>query len=195
MDGSSGRESHIGQHIGLDVIHECCQLGHAVARLISDFAPLLSGCSRVVLGECSSTALVRYRCNGYSVPTAFGFQDVIVKGLVDEVVILCGSAVLARHMRAYGEGEFIADPLHYLALIETKPDAPRGKLYIDPLLPAWLPDLTVLDLRLGSHRFDIRFWREGEETKFEMLRGDPKAIERITADRCFDRMRAWAEPA
>jgi hypothetical protein len=88
-----------------------------------------------------------------------------------------------------------ADPLHYLALIETKPDAPRGKLYIDPLLPAWLPDLTRLDLRLGSHRFDIRFWREGEETKFEMLRGDPKAIERITADRCFDRMRAWAEPA
>jgi glycogen debranching enzyme len=81
------------------------------------------------------------------------------------------------------------------AILGIQPDAPRGKLYIDPLLPAWLPDLTVLDLRLGSQRFDIRFWRESEETKFEMLRGDPKAVERITADGCFDRMRAWAEPA
>ncbi len=53
MDGSSGRESHIGQHIGLGVIHECCQLGHAGARLVSDLAPLLSGCSRVVQGERS----------------------------------------------------------------------------------------------------------------------------------------------
>ena len=39
---------------------------------------------------------------------------------LDEVVILCGGAVVARHLRAYGEGEFVADPLHYLALIETK---------------------------------------------------------------------------
>ena len=30
---------------------------------------------------------------------------------------------IARHPRCYGEGAFIADPLHYLALIETKPNA------------------------------------------------------------------------
>jgi transposase len=35
----------------------------------------------------SSTALVRYRSNDYSVPTAYGFRDVVVKGFVDEVVI------------------------------------------------------------------------------------------------------------
>ena len=64
------------------------------------------------------------------------------------------------------------------AILGFMPDAPRGKLYVDPALPAWLPDLTVLDLRLGAHRFDIRFWREGAETQFEILRGDPKAIER-----------------
>ena len=28
----------------------------------------------------SSTALARYRGNDYSVPTAYGFQDIIVKG-------------------------------------------------------------------------------------------------------------------
>ena len=64
------------------------------------------------------------------------------------------------------------------AILGFMPDAARGKLYVDPSLPAWLPDLTVLDLRLGAHRFDIRFWREGAETQFEILRGDPKAIER-----------------
>ena len=64
------------------------------------------------------------------------------------------------------------------AILGFRPDAPRGKLYVDPSLPQWLPDLTVLDLRVGKRRFDIRFWRDGGETQFEVLRGDPKAVER-----------------
>ena len=64
------------------------------------------------------------------------------------------------------------------AILGVVPDAPRGKLHVDPLLPEWLPDLTVLDLRVGKHRFDIRFWREGVKTQFEVLQGDPNAIER-----------------
>ena len=56
--------------------------------------------------------------------------------------------------------------------------AAHGKLYIDPLLPRWLPDLTMFDLRVGKHVFDISFWRDGEDTKFEVLRGDPQAVER-----------------
>lgn len=71
----------------------------------------------------SSTALVRYRGNDYSVPTSHGFQEVMVKGFVDQVVILCGGAEIARHRRSYGSGTFVFDPLHYLALIETKPNA------------------------------------------------------------------------
>ncbi|MGH8641769.1 MAG: amylo-alpha-1,6-glucosidase, partial [Burkholderiales bacterium] len=63
------------------------------------------------------------------------------------------------------------------AMLGFVPDARRGKLYVDPELPSWLPDLTVLDLRVHNHIFDIRFWREGEATKFEVLRGDPKLIE------------------
>ncbi len=98
-------------------------------RLAADLAALgdlpavtLEPCERRA-ARVSSTALVRYRCNDYSVPTRHGFQDVIVKGFVDEVVILCGGTVVARHPCAYGKGEFVADPLHYLALIETKPNA------------------------------------------------------------------------
>jgi len=64
------------------------------------------------------------------------------------------------------------------AMLGFLPDAPHDKLYIDPLLPPWLPDLTVFDLRVGKHMLDISFWRDGEETKFEVLRGDPKLVER-----------------
>ena len=39
----------------------------------------------------TSLSLVRYRRNDYSVPTAYGHREVLVKGYVDEVVIVCGS--------------------------------------------------------------------------------------------------------
>src|SRR5690606_1824633 len=68
------------------------------------------------------------------------------------------------------------------------PDAPRGKLYVDPDLPPWLPDLTVTDLRLDQHQFDIRFWREGDKTKFEVLRGDKKMIEYSPIGEQFNRL-------
>jgi hypothetical protein len=64
------------------------------------------------------------------------------------------------------------------ALLGFLPNAPRNKLYIDPSLPQWLPDLAVRDIRLGRHELDIRFWREGEETAFEVIKGDPKLVER-----------------
>jgi glycogen debranching enzyme len=66
------------------------------------------------------------------------------------------------------------------ALLGFLPDAPRGKLYVDPSLPAWLPDLTVRDLRIGKHKldFDIRFWTEGGQTAFEVIKGDPGLVER-----------------
>jgi glycogen debranching enzyme len=64
------------------------------------------------------------------------------------------------------------------ALLGFLPDAPHGKLYVDPLLPAWLPDLTMRDLRIGANKLDLRFWREGEETAFEVIKGDPKVVER-----------------
>jgi glycogen debranching enzyme len=63
------------------------------------------------------------------------------------------------------------------ALLGFLPDVPHNKLYVDPYLPAWLPDLTVHDLRIGKHMLDIRFWREGERTAFEVLKGDPKLVE------------------
>ena len=64
------------------------------------------------------------------------------------------------------------------AMLGIQQDAPRGKLYVDPVLPVWLPDVTLTDLRLGRRRFNIRFWRDGKETLFEVLRGNRHAVER-----------------
>jgi glycogen debranching enzyme len=62
------------------------------------------------------------------------------------------------------------------AMLGIRPDAPRGRLYIDPALPDWMPDLMLIDLRLGRETMDLRFWRDGEATKFEVLRGDPSSV-------------------
>jgi glycogen debranching enzyme len=62
------------------------------------------------------------------------------------------------------------------AILGVQPDAPNGRLYINPVLPSWLPDLTLIDLRLGDKCFDVRFWRTDEKTRFEVLKGDPGAI-------------------
>ena len=64
------------------------------------------------------------------------------------------------------------------AMLGLRPDAPRGVLGIAPALPKWLPDITMLGLRLGQQIFDIRFRRDETETAFEVLRGDASAIVR-----------------
>ena len=68
----------------------------------------------------SSLSLVRYRTNDYSVPVAYGHRDVLVRGYVHEVVISCGSEVIARHRRSYDRDDFVFDPLHYLPLLEQE---------------------------------------------------------------------------
>ncbi len=64
------------------------------------------------------------------------------------------------------------------AMLGLEPDAPRDRLCIDPALPPWLPDLTLNRLRMGRHSFDIRFWRDGDATAYEVLRGDAGAVVR-----------------
>jgi glycogen debranching enzyme len=63
------------------------------------------------------------------------------------------------------------------AMLGLEQDAPRGKIYVDPALPDWLPDVTLIDLRLGRRRFDIRFWRDGKNTRFEVTKGRQDAVE------------------
>ena len=71
-------------------------------------------------GRVSSLSLVRYRTNDYSAPVAYGHRDVMVRGYVDQVVISCGSEVIAKHHRSYQRDDFVYDPIHYLPLLEQK---------------------------------------------------------------------------
>ena len=63
------------------------------------------------------------------------------------------------------------------AMLGLQQDAPRGKLYVDPALPDWLPDVTLTDLRLGRQRIDIRFWRDGKDRLFKVLAGKRDSVE------------------
>ena len=135
-------------------------------RMAADLAALRS-LPAVPLEPCekraarvSSIALVRYRTNDYSVPTAYGFQDVVVKGFV---VILCGGKEIARHPRCYGEGAFVADPLHYLALIETKPNA----LDQAAALQGWNLPEVFQHLR---HLLEARMGNRGKREFIQVLR-------------------------
>jgi transposase len=58
-------------------------------------------------GRVSSQSLVRYRTNDYSVPVAWGHQEVWIRAYVDEVVIGCRSEVIARHPRCYAREEVV----------------------------------------------------------------------------------------
>jgi hypothetical protein len=71
-------------------------------------------------GRVSSQSLVRYDTNDYSVPVAYGHQDVWIRGYVDEVVIGCRGEVIARHPRCFDREDMIFDPVHYLTLMECK---------------------------------------------------------------------------
>jgi transposase len=137
----AGRHAEtIGQRLAADL---------AARRALPAVA--LEPCEKRV-ARVSSTALVRYRGNDYSVPTAHGFQAVLVKGFVDEVVILCDGAQVARHIRSYDQGAFVYDPLHYLALIETKPGAldQAAALQGWDLPPAFQHLRNLLEARLGN---------------------------------------------
>jgi glycogen debranching enzyme len=62
------------------------------------------------------------------------------------------------------------------AILGLDPDAPNGRLYVDAVLPEWLPDLTLIDLKVGSQAFDLRFRLIDGATTFEVLRGDSDAV-------------------
>jgi len=64
------------------------------------------------------------------------------------------------------------------AMLGVVPDAPHASLFIDPALPAWIPDVTLSNLRVGESVLSIRFWRDGEDTRHEVLAGDPALVKR-----------------
>ena len=114
-------------------------------------------------GQVSSQSLVRYHNNDYSVPVAYGYRQVWVRGYVDRVVIGCAAEVIARHPRSYEGEDMVFDPLHYLPLIERK----VGALDQAAPLAGWeLPDAFATLRRL----MEARSGRAGRREYVQVLR-------------------------
>jgi transposase len=141
-------------------------IGERMKRDRLEFLPLptdvFDPCEKVST-SASSMALVRYRNNDYSVPTAYGHHDVFVRGYVDEVVIGCGNEVIARHKRCYDKEEFIYNPLHYLALLERKPNA------LDQAAPLQNWDLPE-DFEHLRRLLEARMGKQGRKEYIQVLR-------------------------
>src|SRR5690606_608563 len=53
-------------------------------------------------------------------------------------------------------------PLLVQSLLGLVPYAPLNLLLVDPILPSWLPDLTVKGLRVGDAVATLHFWRDDD---------------------------------
>jgi glycogen debranching enzyme len=53
-----------------------------------------------------------------------------------------------------------AFPLAVQTMLGLVPVASTNTLVLDPVLPAWLPELVMRDLRVGDAKVTLRFWRE-----------------------------------
>ncbi len=136
-------------------------------------------------GQVTSTAVVRYQSNDYSVPVAYGHREVWIKGFVDRIVIGCAAEVIANHPRSYDTGDMVFDPVHYLPLIERKIMA------FDQAAPlqGWdLPDAfktiqRLLEARQGKagKREYVQVLRLLERFEMEVLHGALKDALRIRA--------------
>ena len=141
-------------------------IGERLARDLAAFQTLppapYDACEKVAT-SVSSLSLVRYRLNDYSVPTSYGYCDVLVRGYVHEVVISCGAEMIARHPRSYEREDFVFEPLHYLALIEQKINA------LDQAAPlaGWqLPEEFMTLRRL----LEARMGKQGKREFVQVLR-------------------------
>jgi transposase len=105
------------------------QVGAKVQLLGEDrqaFLPLPASsfeACRKVSTTASSLSLVRFDRNDYSVPVRWAHHPIVAKGSCQEVVLCAQGQEVARHRRIWESEQVCFEPLHYLALLETKPGA------------------------------------------------------------------------
>jgi glycogen debranching enzyme len=58
---------------------------------------------------------------------------------------------------------------HFLrAVLGLDADAPNRRLYVDPVLPPWLAEVSLQQLKVGGAAVGLRFWRADGETRWEV---------------------------
>ncbi|HIK90030.1 MAG: IS21 family transposase [Pirellulaceae bacterium] len=103
---------------------------------------------RIKSGKVNTLSLTRFDRNDYSVPTQYAHREVTLVGSIDRVRIVADSHVIAEHVRDWESENVHYDPVHYLALLERKPNSlDFGKPFEEWNLPE---SFTVLRRRLES---------------------------------------------
>ena len=64
-------------------------------------------------------------------------------------------------------------------MLGLEADAPQRRLQLCPVLPEWLPDLQLTNLNVRDATVDLRFWRDGEQTRWEVTaqKGELQVVE------------------
>jgi len=92
-----------------------------------------------VTTSASKTCLVRFDNNKYSVEARAVGRPVEVQAYAGRIVIRQDGRIVAEHERAFGRGEVIYNPWHYVPVLARKPGALRnGAPFKDWVLPAAL---------------------------------------------------------
>ncbi len=113
--------------------------------------------------SAGAVAILVFGSNDYSVPVAYAHHDVQVRGYIHEVVIGCGTDIVARHKRSYDKEDMVFEPLHVLPLLEQK----VGALDQAAALQGWeLPDAFATLHRL----LEARMGKKGKREYVQVLR-------------------------
>ena len=92
-----------------------------------------------VAASVSSTCLVRFDNNKYSVAASAIGRPVELRAYAERVEIRQDGRVVGEHARAFGRGQTVYDPWHYVPVLARKPGALRnGAPFKDWVLPAAL---------------------------------------------------------
>lgn len=91
-------------------------------------------------------------------------------------------------------------PILVQTILGMRPIASLSLLAVDPVLPEWMPEITVRDLRVGEATVTLRFWRDPEgHSHYEALERDgtlrivrQPPVNSLTAD-VWDRLSAVRE--
>lgn len=140
---------------------------------------------RIEKTRANSLSLVRFHCNSYSVPTEYAYREVTVVGGIDEVKLIVGHKLVARHPRSWDKEGHFFDPVHYLRLLERKP----GAIDVAKPLQNWdLPEcFDVLRRRMENGPSGLRDYIKvlrllEKATKSELAKAIEKALSIGAAD-------------
>ncbi len=86
----------------------------------------------------SSTCLVRFDNNKYSVMASAIGRPVEVRAYAERIEIRQDGRVVAEHPRAFGRGQTVFDPWHYVPVLARKPGALRNGAPFKDWVPAAL---------------------------------------------------------